>query len=355
MIPKNDKIKVYNRLLMRIGKLNKAQINSYAVFFCLKSFYRCGNIKNYTKFIDEIARITGLTTRTTRTKLKELEQLGLIKIAKGSIYLTSFKRVADKLEVNRIGKPIYISFTELKARKSELNRVSCFVKACKYSIIQNSIKNQNAYVKIKRIQEIVYAEHLKSLNAHTRKVEGTKKQSNFKSISVQQLHEKLNTTTRRPPTMTAKYYWYNELTKEQRQQFKSCPANNLIGEIAERITTKQLARTRTTTNAMELRNANLSVNGFNRLLKGSGQYWKSEMIASGLIHSKACIVAITNQIQTFPDPNKLTGLYWFKTEYLSKCKRLVFLPNQPPQEMRKNSVWFRRVLPCYISLIDNNF
>jgi len=329
---------------MKVGKLNKAQINSYAVFFCLKSFYTCGNIKNYTKYIGEIAQITGLTTRTTRTKLKELQQIGLIRIAKGSIYLTSFKNVAAKLEVVRIGKPSYISFTELTGK-------SCFVKACKFSIIQNNIKNQNAYVKIKRIQEIVFNEYLKTLNAHTRKVEGTKKRS-FKSYSVQQLHDKLNRPTAK---MTAKHYWYNVLTKEERKKHIDCPSNNLISEIAERITTKKLARTRTTSNAMELRNANLSVNGFNRLLKGSGQYWKGEMLASGLIRSKACLVAITDQIQTFTEPNKLTGVYWFKTEYLSKCKRLVFLPNQPPQEMRKNSVWFRRVLPCYISLTDNNF
>lgn len=216
MIQQNEKIKVYNSLIVKISKLNVSAINCWGLFFALKSITVCGTIKNIPSFIDNLSQITGFSDRTIRTRLQQLEQMDLITRKKDVIFLTSFKKCADHLKVKRLREPKYIDLTKLLKHGYGLQRKGSFVTYCKFTTIQRNIENQNNYVKTKRIQEIVYYEYVKSLNnAQPRNDKGTNKQ--FKSRSVATLKEKLSNEGKQTKQYSKIDYWYKHLTKEQRK------------------------------------------------------------------------------------------------------------------------------------------
>lgn len=97
---KTDFISIPKGLSTQVVK-NNVDHKSIAIFYCLKSIYVGGVIKNYRKRYSFLCDELGICEKTLRTYLRILKEKGLVYHKDSHLFLTSSRKVAQKYSVSK--------------------------------------------------------------------------------------------------------------------------------------------------------------------------------------------------------------------------------------------------------------
>lgn len=82
--------------------VTSSQLKPFDLLLCLKAMTTAGIIKNYPKQLEEIKLFCKVSKSTFYTRLYQLEKMNLLTITQGTIYLTSWKKIAELYDIDTI-------------------------------------------------------------------------------------------------------------------------------------------------------------------------------------------------------------------------------------------------------------